>query len=646
MKRFLEELSNGIKLKEIALEYEEIYKRLLEQGALKIRAGIAKLDSKYKIGVLDVTRKGVGYLDALEEQSSKDLMIEDFNLGTAHKGDLVLVKRLFSRRGAQAKVVDVLIREKETSIGFVDKTRQEIQIRQIKTELAIPVKESKQKLGELKEGDVLKIENESSTIIETLGNLSDPKVDEKISLALFEKREFFSKEAEEEAKTFGDSIKESQIKERVDLRNLPFCTIDPPDAKDFDDAIYFDRASYTLYVAIADVSSYVIEDSYLDKEAKSRGFSIYFPHKSIPMLPRALSENICSLKPNVDRLVFVVKITLDKKSLKPLKEEIFEGVIHSRRRFTYDEVDLFIEGDMSRKKEGDEEILEYLLPLQKLLLKIRKERLQNGCEFRSLDVRMILDENQNLISVRQEIETPSHSLIEDAMLLANKAAANRYEKGIFRVHDSPDPAKFEKLLNELETIGIESSLYEDPYQSIKELQKIAQQRELRDEIDSMIIRTQKQAQYSEIPKEGHFGLGFDLYTHFTSPIRRYSDLIVHRLIKVILKGDKKKIDYIVSNAEVVSQRVSELEREASSCEWDYRDRKYARWFDAHKDEEIEAMIISVDESIPLAMTLGKIYGARVHLMGDTEFELFDKVMLKIVNSSITTTKILTSVIKS
>ena len=154
-------------------------------------------------------------------------------------------------------------------------------------------------------------------------------VDEKISLALFDKKEFFTKEAETEAKSHGDFVDKSYYPNRVDLTNLPFCTIDPVDAKDFDDAIYFDVAKHTLYVAIADVTEYVFPMGPIDKEAVERGFSIYFPHKSIPMLPRSLSENICSLKPNVDRLAYTFKITLDPLTCKPLKEELFESVIHS-----------------------------------------------------------------------------------------------------------------------------------------------------------------------------------------------------------------------------------------------------------------------------------------------------------------------------
>ena len=645
MRAFLNKITNGINLKNISSEAKSLYEKLLEIGAIKVDGTKAILDSKYRVGKLDVTKKGVGYLDSLGEEKSRDLKIEDFNLLTAHKDDIVLAKKIFSRRGASAKVIEVLIRARKTSIGFVEKRDNGIVLKHIKTELPISVKATQEELNSYENGDVLKIDNETSKILECIGNIENPKVDEKISLALFEKVEHFSKEAEEEARKYGNEVDKSQFKGRVDLRNLAFCTIDPPDAKDFDDAIYFDKSEYVLYVAIADVSSYVKEDTYLDKEAKSRGFSIYFPHKSIPMLPRVLSENICSLKPNVDRLVFAIKMRLDKQTLKVVDEEIFEAVIHSKRRFTYDEIDAFIDGDLKNKKKGDEKILDYLLPLQKLLLKIRKQRLSKGCEFRSSDVRMILDENQNLVRVIQEKETPSHALIEDAMLLANKAAAKRYDKGIFRIHDSPDPAKLDKLISDLEDISINVESYEDPYKTIKELQKEAEKKGLRDEIDSMIIRTQKQASYSDIPKEGHFGLGFKLYTHFTSPIRRYSDLVVHRLLKAILKGDKKELEYILSNAEVIAQRISELEREASACEWDFRDRKYARWFRAHKGDIVEGMVIETEESMPFAQSLGDIYGARIYLVGDEEFELFDKIKIKIVESSITTTKILGSFVQ-
>ncbi|NPA58887.1 MAG: RNB domain-containing ribonuclease, partial [Epsilonproteobacteria bacterium] len=437
MKNFLNKLISGIKLSDIPEEFTDIYNKLNQQKALKIKMGEVKLDSKFRIGTLDVSQKGTGYLDSFDESRSRDLMIEDFNFNGAYKGDIVLAKRLFSKRGAKAKVVLILKRAFAVSIAYTEKVDGVILVKNVKTALAVNVAASQKALKEYPLKTVLKIDNYTSSIIEVLGSLDDPKVDEKISLGIYNKKEFFSKEAEEEAKKHIDDVYVDEYPDRKDLTHLPFCTIDPPDAKDFDDAIYFDIKEHTLYVAIADVSSYVVEDTILDKEAKARGFSIYFPHKSIPMLPRSLSEGICSLKPDVNRLAFTIKMVLDPKTLEPIKEEIFESIIHSKRRYTYDEIDAFLDGNFSKKRDGDDLTLDYLLPLQKLLLKVKKKRLENGCEFSSSDVRMILDENQNLISIKKEYETPSHSLIEDAMLLANKAAAKRYKKGIFRSHGIP-----------------------------------------------------------------------------------------------------------------------------------------------------------------------------------------------------------------
>ncbi len=646
MKTIIQKLYHALPIGEIPPYLLERLNRLEQEGILKREGDAFKLDSKYRIGKIDISPKGFGYLDELREGFSKDLMIEPFNLGSAHKGDIAVVKRLFSKRGAKAKVIEVLERESVVSIGLIKIVQGVKQVLEIRSALPLQLSEgARESLGNYQEDDLLKIENENGEILDYLGSLSDPKVDEKISLGLYNKKEFFDEEAEKFAKRFGLDVDRDRYPKRVDLTHLPFCTIDPPDAKDFDDAIYFDEESYTLFVAIADVSYYVKEDTVLDMEAKQRGFSIYFPHKSIPMLPRSLSENICSLKPDVDRLAFTIKIKLDRQRLIPIEEEIFESVIHSQRRFTYDEIDAFITGDMRAKREGDEKILSYLLPLQKILLKIKKQRLADGCDFRSSDVRMILDENQNLIRVREEPETPSHALIEDAMLLANQAAAKRYDIGIFRTHASPDPQKLETLCTELEKIGIEVERYEDPYRLIRAIQEQAEEKELAKEVDTLIIKTQQQALYTHEPLSGHFGLGFSLYTHFTSPIRRYSDLIVHRLLKAILRDDIVEQKKIIANAEVISMRVSELEREATKVEWDFKDRKYARWMQAHQDEPIPARIIDLSGSVPIAQTIGDIAGARVYLIGEGDVTLFDEVMLEIVEVDIATTKIIAKVVE-
>ncbi len=615
----------------------------MEKKAIKESGGVYKIDSKYRFGSLDVSSSGTGYLNDFSEFTAKDLIVEASDLAGASKGDIVLVKRIFKKGGRpHAKVLAVLKKEFDVIVVFTKMVDDKVLGFNIKTELPITLAASQKHLKELPLGTVFKIDNHSGIIVETLGVLSDPRVDEKISLAIYNKKELFSPNAELEASSFGDSVDKSMYKDRVDLTHLPFCTIDPPTAKDFDDAIYFDKKQSVLYVAIADVSEYVKESTAIDKEAKERGFSIYFPHKSIPMLPRSLSENICSLKPEVDRLAFVYKITIDQKKALVLKEEMIEAVIHSKRRYTYDKIDLFLADDFGDKDSVDDIILEYLLPLNRLLAKFRAKRLQNGCEFRSSDFTMTLDADQNLIDIKEESETPSHSLIEDAMLLANKAAAHAFERGIFRVHDKPSVERIEEMMDDLAIIGIYAEPRENIYETIKELQKSADAKDLRAEVDKLIIRAQKQAIYSHENRR-HFGLGFEHYTHFTSPIRRYSDLIVHRLLKAIKNSDKKLQEYILKSIEIVASRVSELERESSKVAWDYEDRKYARWAKEHIGDEIPALIVENDKVSIAKFNEGVMIGARVFLI-DSDVELFGQVKVKILESHITSAKIIGTIV--
>jgi len=639
IKELLLKLSFGIEQKEIINSDQELIDKLVRLKALKFHDDIYKLDSKYRFGVVDITRTGTGYLSEFSVKESKDLMIESYDLEGAVRGDIVLAKRIFKKGGRpKAKVIEILKKEFDTTVAYTKMVDDKVLGFNIKTDLPVTLAASQKVLKELPIGTVFKIDNYTDIIVEVLGVLDDPKVDEKISLAIYNKKEFFSEKAELEAKSHGDSVDKSMYPDRVDLTNLAFCTIDPPTAKDFDDAIYFDMKERALYVAIADVSTYVTEMGQIDKEAKERGFSIYFPHKSIPMLPRSLSENICSLKPEVDRLAFVYKMTLDEKNVKVVKEEMIEAVIHSKRRYTYDQIDLFLAGDFSEKDAVDDVILEYLLPLNKLLGKFRTKRLANGCEFRSSDFSMKLDENQNLIDIKEECETPSHALIEDAMLLANKAAAHAFEKGIFRIHDQPSLERIEEMMDDLALIGVYAEMNENIYETIRALQRAADEKDMRTEVDKLIIRAQKQAVYSH-ENLGHFGLGFEQYTHFTSPIRRYSDLIVHRLLRAIKNHDKKLQEYLLKSIEIVASRVSILERESAKVAWDYADRKYARWAKEHEGELLSAVVVETDRTPIAKVEEGIMNGARVFLI-DNDTELFEHVRVEILEAHITTGKII------
>ncbi len=639
MKELMIKLLRGVLKKDIKRDDLPLIDELKKLKIVKENGKVLKISSKYRVGKIDIAKNGTGFLEQIGIKA-KDLLIEPQNLNGATKGDLVIAKRIFkSRKRPSAKVVFIVQKAFKFSVGVFDEKK--LQFLNIKTSLPLSVKASKRSLKKLPDKTVAKIDNENEIISEILGVLDDPKVDEKISLALFNKKEEFSPEANLEAKAYPDYIEPSLYPNRVDLSNLPFCTIDPATAKDYDDAIYFDKEKNHLYVAIADVSEYVSVDGPIDKEARERGFSIYFPHKSIPMLPRALSEGICSLKPDVLRLSFVCKIELDE-NLEPKREEFFEAIIKSRKKYSYDRVDEFLKGEFKNIDEIDREILDYLLPLSKITLKLREKRLQKGYEFSNPEIRMELNKNQNLVATYIENETPSHQLIEDCMLLANRAAAKMFDYGIFRVHEEPSLEKIEELLNELATIGIFTKEFKTIHSLFLNIQKEAENKNLKQYVDKLLIRTQKQAAYSA-KNIGHFGLGFEAYTHFTSPIRRYSDLTLHRLLKTILKKEKRKMEYILRNIEALTVKISELEREATKVEWDFMDRKFARWAKENIDREFFA-IVTDPTSTPIAVIEDEIIGARVFLPR-AEVELFDKIYIKIVEVDIATTKIVAKIIR-
>ncbi|MBS9778903.1 MAG: VacB/RNase II family 3'-5' exoribonuclease [Campylobacteraceae bacterium] len=499
----------------------------------------------------------------------------------------------------------------------------------------------KKSLKLLPDETVLKINNETGVIEEVLGILSDDSIDEKISLALYGKIEDFSKEAEFQALSYGKEVDKNLYEDYEDLTHLPFCTIDPVDAKDFDDAIYYDDKNHALYVAIADVSSYVTPFDAIDKEAKQRGFSIYFPHKSVPMLPRNLSENICSLMPNKDRLAFCFKISFDEQN-NIKKEELINTVINSKKRYTYEQIDLFLEKKYKDKDSADEIVFVWLEKLAKLTKALRKKRLENAFEFRSDEVRMNVDENQRLLSVHVEKETASHALIEDCMLLANKAAAKRIEYGIFRNHESPSYERIEELLADLECIGLDFAFSPELPKLIKSIQEKANEINLRTEVDKLIIRAQKKAMY-ESESKGHFGLGFNTYTHFTSPIRRYSDLILHRLLKAKLKNDKKLYNYQLENIDSTCEELSQKERQSDQVAWDYMDRKFARWAKLHVGKVYEAIITDVGKNI-IAKLDDEIKGAKLFVIAN-DVELLDRVLVEIVEADIAQATIITKLIK-
>ncbi len=366
-------------------------------------------------------------------------------------------------------------------------------------------------------------------------------------------------------------VTEDQIHGRTDLRNLPFVTIDGEDAKDFDDAVYCykkPKGGFQLYVAIADVSHYVSQNSALDKEAARRGNSVYFPGKVVPMLPEALSNGLCSLNPHVDRLCMVAEMAIDQDG-KITRSRFYRGVIHSHARLTYTQVGTWLEQGASDEKHLPLwPVLESLYELYHVLLTTRKTR--GAMDFETTETRIEFDDNKKIQCIVPVIRNDAHKLIEECMLAANVATARFLERAeiptLYRVHAAPEAEKITALRQFLGELGLQLGGGKKP--GPKDFQRTMSTIGDRPEkhlIETVMLRSLKQAQYVEV-NEGHFGLAYSAYTHFTSPIRRYPDLLIHRAVGYLLDNQPlDKFGYTHDDMSRLGKHSSMTERRADDA---------------------------------------------------------------------------------
>jgi len=640
LKSLLIRLTLGVSEQDITPEEAKYVQEWLGKKYLTKKDSIYKFNSKYRAGTLGLVQKETAYLHVIGE-NVRDLFIKE--LSDAREGDLIIAQRLLGQRGTpSAKIAEIVGREQSYSIAYILYKNDHKSLVDLKTDHPIGAELTPEELEKYKTGDVFKIDNQENKVLECLGNLKDPLVDEKIVLAQFNKHDEFEEDVLKIAKSF-PPVDAKKYPKRKDLRDLDFSTIDPVTAKDYDDAICWDDANSTLYVAIADVSEYVKPFGALDNEAIYRSFSIYLPHRSIPMLPRQLSETLCSLQPHVDRLAYVFEMKLDIKTLEVVKSEVYEAVIFSKRRFNYEEIDAYFEGKLQAKNEEEVRIFDALTKLKVVTDALKVKRLKVGYDFRSTEIDMEIDENSNLISTHEAEETPSHALIEDCMLLANKEAAKCFERGIFRIHEPPSQNKLQILYQELAGIGMQIDIKKTIKETISNIQAQAREMGLESEVDTLIIRSQMQARYAPL-NSGHFGLGFEQYTHFTSPIRRYADLIVHRLLKAINRGDTEEGSYVLRNIEALSMTISEKEREASTIETEFMARKYARWAEQNLNKEFKARISATEVEVKAELR-DEIRGARLLITSpSSDISLFEDVIVKIERVDIARAKIYAAVV--
>jgi ribonuclease R len=407
-------------------------------------------------------------------------------------------------------------------------------------------------------------------IKEVLGEIDDPGMEIEIAVRKYSVPHEFSAACLEQAKGLPDKVRAQDRKDRVDLRDVPLVTIDGEDARDFDDAVYCEPAKvgrgkgWRLLVAIADVSHYVQTGSDIDIDAYDRATSVYFPRRVIPMLPEKLSNGLCSLNPDVDRLCMVCDMLVNAKG-EVHAYQFYPAVMHSHARFTYTEVAAILANTRGPEAAKRKERVTDLMNLQDVYKALLASRAVRGAvDFETTETQIVCDESGRIEKIVPRVRNEAHRLIEEAMLAANVCSADFIQQGqhpgLFRVHEGPTAEKKDILRNYLKAMGIGLSISDDPHTS--EFQKVAQATKDRpdaQQIHTMLLRSMQQAIYTPV-NSGHFGLAYEAYTHFTSPIRRYPDLLVHRVIKSILLGRKYKLPNLPVPGEAHAKLTKRLEK--------------------------------------------------------------------------------------
>jgi ribonuclease R len=493
-------------------------------------------------------------------------------------------------------------------------------------------------------------------VAEILGHHADPGMEIEIAVRKFDLPHEFSKRALAQAKALPDSVAEESSQNRKDLRAMPFVTIDGETAKDFDDAVYCKReaagknAGFRLWVAIADVSHYVKHGDPLDLDARERGTSVYFPRRVIPMLPEKLSNGLCSLNPNVDRLAMVCEMAISPKGLVD-SYRFYPAVFRSHARLTYTQV-----WDRLSKNSASED-LQNLYAVFKVLV---AERVRRGAiDFETVETRMVFDAKGKIERIVPEARNDAHRIIEECMLAANVCAggflAGRQHPVLYRVHDVPSAEKVNALRDFLAELGLQLPGGEIPqprdYAAL--LERIRKRPDF-GLLQTILLRSLKQAVYSPT-NAGHFGLAFDAYVHFTSPIRRYPDLLVHRAIKAVLS----KTTYSGVDWEAIGRHCSETERRADDASRDVENWLKCHYMRDHVGGTFWGTItgvapfglfVTLDEyyvdGLVHISELGRDYfqfdGIRHVLLGERtgkRFRLADRMKVKLVRVDLDTRKI-------
>ncbi len=597
-------------------ELNRLLNELLAEGKLSLtKKGKfikAKHADKELIGTFISHPKGFGFVEI--DGREEDLYIpENFVNGAFHK-DTVKVVLLSEQNGRrqEAQVVEILARGMHQIVGIYDKANKNFGFvipdnTKINDDIFVPVERSKGAVSGHKV--VCEITDYGKNnrkpegkIIEILGHVNDPGVDIMSIVKGYELPTEFSEKIMHQVERVANEVSEADMAGRRDLRDLQMVTIDGEDAKDLDDAVSLtkDGEHYQLGVHIADVTNYVQENSALDWEARARGTSVYLVDRVIPMLPHKLSNGICSLNAGENRLALSCLMTIDVKG-EVVSHEIIESVINVDRRMSYTSVKKILED----KDETEIKTYKDLVPMFELMRELagilREKRKKRGSiDFDFPESKIVLDKQGHPIEVKPYERNVATKIIEDFMLIANETVAEHFHwmelPFVYRTHDNPDPEKISKLSTFIRNFGYSIKSKQEEIHP-KELQKLLAKIEDTPEealISRLALRSMKQAKYT-INCTGHFGLACSYYCHFTSPIRRYPDLQIHRIIKEQIRGrlNEKRIEHYNEILPEVAKHSSEMERRADEAERETNKLKKVEFMEAHIGETFEGVISSI-----------------------------------------------------
>ncbi|MEN8124739.1 MAG: ribonuclease R [Bacteroidota bacterium] len=568
-------------------------------------------ETHYYYGTVDMTSNGNAYVicDELEH----DIYIPSRNLNNAlhHDQVKVYVYKRKKNKKQEGDIVEIVKRAKTEFVGVLQLSKNFGFVIPDDTKMYADIFISKNNLTGANDGDkvLAKItdwpdnsKNPFGKIIETLGRPGDHDTEIHSILLEYGLPYKFTDEVENFASKIPIQITEKEIAKRRDLRKELTFTIDPKDAKDFDDALSFkqlENDNFEIGIHIADVSHYLHENNILDKEAYNRATSVYLVDRVVPMLPEILSNNVCSLRPNEEKLTFSAIFELNKKA-QVIKQWFGRTVILSDKRFTYDEAQEIIENKSEFKEHN---IISAILKLDELAKILRNDRMKSGAiSFDKTEVKFELDENSEPISVFVKESKDAHKLIEEFMLLANKKVAEfigkkdnspKQKTFVYRVHDEPDIDKLAALQNIISKFGykIATDTKKHTSDSLNKLLKDVHGKAESNMVETLTIRSMSKAIYTT-QNIGHYGLAFDFYTHFTSPIRRYPDVMVHRLLQHYLDKGKSVNQ---ENFEEKCKHSSEREYMAAKAERDSIKYMQVKYMQDHKDLEFKGVISGVTE---------------------------------------------------